>query len=85
MNLTLGCKLLNSVISQAKEWGFICQYQESSSWLIFSLQPDRKWKLQQDEDRWILIVGNIPQLRLHTSEAIAFLKRYHTKYHQQND
>ncbi|NJO96843.1 MAG: hypothetical protein HC764_13120 [Pleurocapsa sp. CRU_1_2] len=40
----------------------------------FSLQPDRKWKLQQDEDRWILIVGNIPQLRLHTSEAIAFLE-----------
>lgn len=74
MNLTLGCKLLNSVISQAKEWGFICQYQESNSWLIFSLQPDRKWKLQQDEDRWILIVGNIPQLRLHTSEAIAFLE-----------
>lgn len=74
MNLTLGCKLLNSVISQAKEWGFICQYQESNSWLIFSQQPDRKWKLQQDEDRWILIVGSIPQLRLHTSEAIAFLE-----------
>ncbi|MGL5796345.1 MAG: hypothetical protein ACRC06_18460 [Waterburya sp.] len=74
MNLTLDCKLLDPVISQAKIWEFICQCQESNSWLILPQQLNQRWKLQQDEERWILLVGNVPQLRLHTSEAIAFLQ-----------
>ncbi len=65
--------MLDPVISQAMIWGFICDCQESKS-LLISPQPNQRWKLQQDEDRWILMVGNVPQLRLYASEAIAFLE-----------
>lgn len=85
MNLTLGFKLLDSTVSQAKTWGFICHCQESNLWLILPQQPNQRWKLQQFENRWILLVGDIPQLRLHTSEAIAFLERYYTKHHKKID
>jgi hypothetical protein len=55
--------------------GFICDCQKSKSLLISPPpQPNQRWILQQDEDRWILIVGNVPQIRLYTSEAIAFLE-----------
>ncbi|MGL5943765.1 MAG: hypothetical protein ACRC2S_26045 [Waterburya sp.] len=66
--------MLHPLISQAKKWGFICHFQESKLWLILPQQSNQRWNLQQNEDRWILIVGNVPQLRLYTSEAIAFLQ-----------
>ncbi|MGF1591139.1 MAG: hypothetical protein ACFCU7_18195 [Pleurocapsa sp.] len=65
--------MLNPVVSQAREWGFICQRQESNYWLILPQQSPPKWQLAQVEDRWILIVGDFPQLRLYAEEAIAFL------------
>ncbi|WP_036478468.1 hypothetical protein [Myxosarcina sp. GI1] len=71
--------MLDSVVSQARTWGFICQCQESNSWLILPQNPDQRWKLQQVEERWILSVGDIPQLRLHTEEAIAFLESMQVK------
>ena len=68
--------MLDPVVSQAQRWGFICQFQESNSWLIFPQQSNQRWKLQQVENRWILILGDVPQLRLHASEAIAFLEAH---------
>jgi hypothetical protein len=77
--------LLDPVVTQAKIWGFICQCQESKYWQILPRQtterserprrftaglPLTSWKLQQIEDRWILIVGDVPQIRLHSKEAI---------------
>lgn len=59
--------------------GIYLSMSKSNSWQIFPKQPTQKWKLQQSEERWILIVSDIPQLLLHTSEAIAFLKRYRPK------
>ncbi len=64
--------LPNLVINKAKNWGFICHYQKSSYWQILP-QLNQRWILQQSEEQWILIVGDVPQLRLHTEEAIAFL------------
>lgn len=75
VNSALGLKLLDPVVSKAKTWGFICQCQESNSWLILPQNPDRRWKLQQVEERWILSVGDIPQLRLNPEDAITFLER----------
>lgn len=74
VNTALDLKLLDSVVSKAKTWGFICQCQESNQWLILPQQANQRWKLQQDEDRWILLMGDVPQLRLYTEEAIAFLE-----------
>ena len=73
VNTALDLKLLDPVVSKAQTWGFICQRQESNSWLILPQQANQKWKLQQKEDRWILSIDNVPQLRLHTEDAIAFL------------
>lgn len=72
-------KTADIVISQAKTWGFTCQYQESNSWLILPQNPNQRWKLQQVEEQWILSVGDISQLRLHTEEAIAFLESMRPK------
>ncbi len=74
INSALDLKLLNLVVSQAKTWGFICQCQESNLWQINPQQTSQKWQLKQDEDRWILSVEGVPQLRLDTEEAIAFLE-----------
>ena len=64
------------VISQAENWGFICQTQQSNRWQILPLEANQRWKLEKVEDRWILIVGDVPQLRLQTEEAIAFLENH---------
>lgn len=70
----LDFKLLDSVVNQARVWGFICQVQELNSWLILPRQPNQRWKLQQVENRWILILGDVPQLCLYVQEAITFLE-----------
>ncbi|NJL51493.1 MAG: hypothetical protein HC930_03450 [Hydrococcus sp. SU_1_0] len=64
--------MLDPVVAQAQAWGFICQYQESKYWQILPRQTTENWKLQQIEDRWIVIIGDVPQIRLHSQEAIAF-------------
>lgn len=74
VNSALDFKLLDPVVIQARRLGFICQFQESNYWLIFPQQSNQNWKLEQVEDRWILSVGDVAQLRLHTNEAIAFLE-----------
>ncbi|MEL7078919.1 MAG: hypothetical protein AAFY50_06425 [Cyanobacteria bacterium J06648_1] len=73
VNTVLGSKLLDPVVSKAQTWSFICQRQSANGWLILPQQANRRWKLQQDKDRWILSIDDVPQLRLHTVIAIAFL------------
>ena len=73
VNSVLGSKLLDPVVSKAQTWGFICQRQSEKGWLILPRQADRWWKLEQVEDRWILSIDNVPQLRLHTEDALSFL------------
>lgn len=88
VNTALDLKLLDPVVSKAQTWGFICQRQSANGWLILPQQANQKWKLQQKEARWILSIDNVPQLRLHTEEAIAFLEtrrlesNYKEKFHQ---
>lgn len=65
--------VVNPIVSQARTWGFIC-HQEANLWLILPQQPNERWKLQQSEDRWILIVGDIPQLLLKSKEVLIFLE-----------
>ena len=71
--------MLDPVVSKAKTWGFICKCQELYSWQIIPQNQQQRWKLQQVEDSWILIVGDVPQLRLHPEGAIAFLENCQQK------
>ena len=75
VNSAVDFKLLDPVVIQARRLGFICQFQESNYWLILPQQSDQNWKLEQVGDRWTLSVGDVPQIRLYTEEAIAFLER----------
>ena len=64
-----------SVVSQAKSWGFTCQLTASGNWQIFSPQPKERWQLSELENRWMLKLGNVPQIYLTHPEALRFLER----------
>lgn len=67
----------NSVIEQARNWGFICQLTDRGNWQISSPQSKENWDLSalESEDRWLLSARKVPQTYLTCTEAIAFLER----------
>lgn len=65
----------DSIFSQAQAWGFICDIDIQGKWQILPQQAVEGWKLQQIEDRWLLIVNDVPQILCHSSEAAEFLER----------
>ncbi len=67
--------MIKSLLSQAQTWGFLCQRDHLGNWQILPQQPTKKWKLQQVEDRWLLLISDVPQVNLYPPEAIAFLER----------
>ena len=64
-----------SVLSRASAWGFACKSEDDGNCQILPQQQNQRWKLQSKEDRWLLLVGDVPQISLHPDEAIAFLQR----------
>ncbi len=66
--------MTENVVSQARDWGFICNCEPAGPWQIISQQKSQRWKLQSEGDRWLLIVGNIPQISFLPHEAIVFLE-----------
>jgi hypothetical protein len=67
--------MMENLLSQAEDWGFLVESNRNGNWQVLSQQPTENWKLQQTEDRWLLLIGNVPQVKLHPNEAISFLKR----------
>lgn len=63
------------MLRQAAEWGFVCNEDLQGNSQILPPNPTERWKLQQVDDKWLLLVGNVPQVNLHPHEALAFLKR----------
>jgi hypothetical protein len=70
-NLTM----IETVLDRAKSWGFVCKEGIEGSWQILPQQPTERWKMHLSGDRWLLIIGDVPQIKLHPHEAIAFLER----------
>jgi len=66
---------MDNLLSLAETWGFFVESDRNGNLLVLPQQPTERWKLQQTEGRWLLIIGNVPQVKLHPNEAIAFLKR----------
>lgn len=62
------------VLKQAKDLGFDSQLNEQNYWQILPTKAEDTWKLTETESKWILSLRNVPQLRLSSEEAIAFLK-----------
>jgi hypothetical protein len=67
--------IMENLLSLAETSGFLVQSDRHGNRQVLPQQPTEKWKLQQTEDRWLLIIGNVPQVKLHLDDAIAFLKR----------
>jgi len=45
--------------------------EPNSSWQILT-STEKKVEVATEGDRWLLIVGNVPQISFHPHEAIAF-------------
>jgi hypothetical protein len=64
------------IIKQAKAWGFKCEFDKHEKYQILPQNHQERWKLQiADEGRWLLIVGDVPQMLCFSSEVIKFLER----------
>ncbi|HEY9729772.1 MAG TPA: hypothetical protein V6D50_25260 [Chroococcales cyanobacterium] len=79
-----------SLLIKAKNWGFLCQGSPTGNWEILPQQATKRWRLQQAEERWLLLVADVPQINFHPDEAIAFLERrrnseFNHKLHQSSE
>lgn len=58
--------------------GFHCFQDEKNNWRIQPGESVDDWYLQQEGERWLLIVNQVPQILLRIAEALAFLQRQTT-------
>lgn len=61
------------MLLQAQQLNFPCVQDRQGKWQITSPSPQAAWQLHQTEDRWILSIKEVPQIRLSTAEAVTFL------------
>jgi hypothetical protein len=73
------------ILSQAEALGFVCECDLQGSCQILPPQKTERWKLQQVEDRWLLLVGNVPQINCRLCEVMIFLERRWLSYQNQED
>ena len=66
--------LINDFVTQARQWGFICEADSQQRWQIFSTRDRATWQLGQDHQKWILSIRGVPQISLNRAEAIRFLQ-----------
>lgn len=65
--------MLKTLIHQAKGWGFLCTVDVAGNWQIAPKESIPNWRLRLIQDRWILIVGDSPQISFRAEEALAFI------------
>ncbi len=64
------------IFNRAKVWGFVCEVNSRGTCQILPQEQKQTWKLMlTGEARWLLIVGDVPQVILQPTEVIAFLER----------
>jgi hypothetical protein len=63
------------ILSQANAWGFPCACSVRGNYQILPQQKTERWILQLVEERWFLLVGDVPQINLRPQEATVFLER----------
>ncbi|MBD2439770.1 hypothetical protein [Nostoc sp. FACHB-110] len=69
-----------SLLKQAKLWGFKCEFDSYGKSIILPQNPQERWKLRIDnEERWLLVVGNVPQMFCTSLEVKFFLERRYNR------
>jgi len=66
--------MIEEILSKAEAWNFVCQCDHHNKCQILPQQKTERWKLLLVADRWMLIVGDVPQINLRPEEALVFLK-----------
>jgi hypothetical protein len=64
---------MQGVVNKATLWGFRCPLNADVSWKIDSCLSN--WSLISQDERWVLRIRSIPQIRFLPTEALAFLRR----------
>jgi len=67
--------MVQSVLNQASSCGCVYKCDPFGNCKILPPQKTARWELQQIKDRWLLVIGGVPQANLYPEEAEAFLKR----------
>ncbi len=60
----------------ASALGFSCEKDEQGNWRIHKWGYQAQWYLQQDSERWLLVISGVPQILFQRVEVIAFIKRW---------
>ncbi|QIR37117.1 hypothetical protein HCG51_10500 [Tolypothrix sp. PCC 7910] len=64
------------ILKKAQAWGFKCEFDSYGKSVILPQNPQERWKLRiADQERWLLIVGNVPQMLCTPLEVATFLER----------
>ena len=67
--------MAESILSQVQAWGFIYKRDEEDNCQIFPQNPRERWKLQQQENKWLLIINDVAQVVCCEQQVLSFLKR----------
>jgi hypothetical protein len=63
------------ILAQAQFSRCHCRKNEDGNWQILPPISSARWQLQQAGDLWILLLGDVPQVKLHSSEVHALLRQ----------
>lgn len=59
----------------ASALGCFCEKHKEGNWRIYVRGHQDYWYLQQESERWLLVIRGIPQIWFQPAEVIAFIKR----------
>ena len=64
------------LLRSASALGYFCEKDKQGNWRIYARKYQDYWYLQQDVERWLLIINGVPQMLFQSAEAIAFIQRW---------
>ncbi len=67
--------VVSEVLTQAIALGLSYQSDDRDSPKILPRRKGERWALNLVEDRWLLSIGNVPQIQFSSQEALAFIAR----------
>lgn len=67
--------MTEQILIQAQYWGFTTRLDDQGKWQVLPKSETEEWILEEIEDRWLLIINNVPQVNLTDDQALCFLKR----------
>ena len=67
--------MIKEVFTKAIDLGLSYQPDDKEGPKILPRRKSERWRLNLIEDRWLLSIGNVPQIQFSSQEALAFITR----------